>query len=232
MPSPTSSGTTSAAPTISATWAARIVATAATRITRGSTALKQLETASEAVRVSISRRRVIGAGKAPTGASRAARSQPVDELTEPRRRALDVHEGEAVELPDESHHVAPRLGLRQRERVGELARDRPERTPGAREHERSARVQRPGMATHRVAQQLLPDVDAGSERDDVRRGNHQPPAPSRRSSAASAAARNTTQIATTTTGSGTPSDTSRGATSPTASDAAIAIAANAAMVVI
>ena len=45
-------------------------------------------------------------------------------------------------------------------------------------------------------------VDAGSERDDVRRGNHQPPAPSRRSSAASAAATNTTQIATTTTAIG------------------------------
>ena len=231
MPSATKSGRRSAAPTISATWTARI-----DRNRRDQNDPRQHcpEAARDCSGGGAGVERPSARDRRRQRADRCEprrESEPVDNQPEPRRRAVDVNEREPVELPDEPHHVTSRFGCRERERLGQLSRHRAERATGAGEHERPARVQRPGVATHRVAEQLVSHVDARRQGDDVGGGDHPPPAPSRRSSAASAAARNTRQIAATTAASGTPSDTSRGPTSATTNDVAIASAANAAMVV-
>ena len=83
-------------------------------------------------------------------------AEPGSELPHARALPLDVDQGEPVELPDELQHVRARLLGGERERLGQLAHDRTDRGSGAREHERSARVERPRVSPDGVGQPPVP----------------------------------------------------------------------------
>ena len=167
-----------------------------------------------------------GSGGCQAGGER----EPVPKATKPRSASHDVDERERVELPHELQDVLPRPLGRKAERVCERGHRRTQRSPGMLEHERRTRIERPRRVPHAVLEPTLLHAHAGCEVDGVPRCDHARSPSSPRRNATIAPPAPAQQSANAIAGSGMPSDASRGATSPTASDVAIAVAPKAAKV--